>query len=123
MYDSLIKSPLLLFVDVIKRSPTMLWIAIAALMTTTSAEFLRDCHTTDAKPYIYYATKTPYELINNEDSSPIFVAGTTNFASGNDLGSIMVLVCLTIEKVASRLCFGWWLDTGRSIRQVATSFE
>ncbi len=67
----------LLFVYVIKKSPAMLfWIAIAALWMTTSAEFLRDCHTTDAKPYIYYATKTPYELINNEDSSPIFVAGT-----------------------------------------------
>ena len=36
---------------------------------------LRDCQATETKPYIFHATKTPYELINNEDSSPIFVAG------------------------------------------------
>lgn len=62
------------------------WLAMLAFWLTTSitAEFLRDCHTTDAKPYIYYATKTPYELINNEDSSPIFVAGKKkNFTSRN----------------------------------------
>ena len=56
-----------------------IWLAIIALILLTTsiieAEFLRDCHTTDPKPYIYYATRTPYELINNEDSSPIFVAG------------------------------------------------
>lgn len=50
---------------------TLIW-----LTTSIAAEFLRDCHTTDPKPYIYYGTKTPYELINNEDSSPIFAAGT-----------------------------------------------
>lgn len=49
-----------------------LWMAMASI---GMAEFLRDCHATDPKPYIHYATKTPYELINNEDSSPIFVAG------------------------------------------------
>lgn len=56
-----------------------LWLTgITVLLWMTEsidAEFLRDCHTTDPKPYIYYATRTPYELINNEDSSPIFVAG------------------------------------------------
>ncbi|KAI9563599.1 hypothetical protein GHT06_011063 [Daphnia sinensis] len=54
------------------------WLATVAFIwmtTSIGAEFLRDCHTTDPKPYIYYATKTPYELINNEDSSPIFAAG------------------------------------------------
>lgn len=45
------------------------------LASMASANFLRDCHSTDPKPYIYHGTKTPYELINNEDSSPIFVAG------------------------------------------------
>lgn len=50
---------------------TFIWVT-----TSIGAESLRDCHTTDPKPYIYYATRTPYELINNEDSSPIFAAGT-----------------------------------------------
>ena len=49
------------------------------LVTSVSGEDdevpLRDCHSTDPRPYVYHATKTPYELINNEDSSPIFVAG------------------------------------------------
>ena len=53
----------------------MLWIIALWMTASIRAEFLRDCHTSDPKPYIYYATKTPYELINNEDSSPIFVAG------------------------------------------------
>lgn len=55
-----------------------IWLATVAFIwmtTSIGAEFLRDCHTTDPKPYIYYATRTPYELINNEDSSPIFAAG------------------------------------------------
>jgi hypothetical protein len=34
-----------------------------------------DCHHTEPKPYIWLATKTPYELINNDDSSPVFAAG------------------------------------------------
>lgn len=57
-----------------------LWLVTVVwwMATSIGAEFLRDCHTTDPKPYIYYATKTPYELINNEDSSPIFVAGMFN---------------------------------------------
>ena len=53
----------------------MLWIIALWMTASIRAEFLRDCHSSDPKPYIYYATKTPYELINNEDSSPIFVAG------------------------------------------------
>ncbi len=57
---------------------TSIWLVTITLIwltTSIGAEFLRDCHTTDPKPYIYYATRTPYELINNEDSSPIFAAG------------------------------------------------
>lgn len=36
---------------------------------------LRDCQATETKPYIFHATKTPYELINNEDSSPVSIPG------------------------------------------------
>jgi len=50
----------------------MLSICSEAVKGQTS---LRDCQATETKPYIFHATKTPYELINNEDSSPIFVAG------------------------------------------------
>jgi hypothetical protein len=65
---------------------TLIWLTI----TSIAAEFLRDCHTTDPKPYIYYGTKTPYELINNEDSSPIFAAGklssSQNLISSQTIG-------------------------------------
>ena len=44
-------------------------------LVTSVAVVAQDCHTTESKPYIYHATKTPYELINNEDSSPVFAAG------------------------------------------------
>lgn len=54
---------------------TMAVIASLSVVSASDEVLMRDCHSTDPRPYIYHATKTPYELINNEDSSPIFVAG------------------------------------------------
>ena len=72
---------------------TLIWLTI----TSIAAEFLRDCHTTDPKPYIYYGTKTPYELINNEDSSPIFAAGklssSQNQISSQTIGQQSLIYC------------------------------
>lgn len=57
------------------RMMLLSFISWSVLSLVTAESNLRECHSTEPRPYIYHATKTPYELINNEDSSPIFVAG------------------------------------------------
>lgn len=60
----------------------MMWLSLAWLLVlgVCSGKVggqvpFRDCQATETKPYIFHATKTSYELINNEDSSPVFVPG------------------------------------------------
>jgi len=56
---------------------SLLWILLIGHLIVVEGQVpLRDCQATEIhQPYIFYGTKTAYELINNEDSSPIFVAG------------------------------------------------
>ena len=63
-----------------QEATTTMWIVwLLALIFSSTSSQAQYCHSTDPKPYIFYGTKTPYELINNEDSSPVRVSGTVTF--------------------------------------------
>jgi hypothetical protein len=59
-----------------------MWIVwLLALIFSSTSSQAQYCHSTDPKPYVFYGTKTPYELINDEDSSPVRVSGTVTISS------------------------------------------
>ena len=54
---------------------TLFAVAMLLLLVVVHLVSADDCHHTEPKPYIYHGRLTPYELINNDDSSPVFAAG------------------------------------------------
>lgn len=55
-----------------------MWLlALIGSVTWSAVSWAQYCHSNDSIPYVLYSTKTSYELIKNDDSSPILIPGNS----------------------------------------------